>query len=219
VAAQGPRCSEHDFLREPPTDAGLAWHAIETELPGMNPDVHLREYGLLRELLRRLLVAELESSRGTGRTSRLGCGAGAALDSLLAAHRVDRRGRCRLCRGRGWWGRRRVCLVFLKAHYWLRHSPGLLPAPLARELGIELLPLLFAAEPKKTPMRSGTTADPCGDPSLTPAVPHPVPPRGLPEAGWPDPDHGPSADPSPGPGVAGLLTGGLPWPCRAGVAR
>jgi hypothetical protein len=212
----------------------MTWQAIETELPGMNPDVHLREYGLLRELLRRFLVAELESSRGTGRTSRLGCGAGAALDSLLAAHRVDRRGRCRLCRGRGWWGRRRVCLVFLKAHYWLRHCPGLLPAPLARELGIELLPLLFAADPQKTPVRSGTTADPCGDPSLTPAVPHPVSPRGFPEVGWPDPDHGgagvhlpdsprprrgPSADPSPGPGVALLPTGGLPWPHRAGVAR
>jgi hypothetical protein len=200
----------------------------------MNPDVHLREYGLLRELLRRFLVVELESSRGTGRASRLGCGAGAALDSLLAAHRVDRRGRCRLCRGRGWWGRRRVCLVFLKAHYWLRHCPGPLPAPLARELGIELLPLLSAADPQKIPVRSGITADLCGDPSLTPAVPHLVPPRGFPEVGWPDPDHGgagvhlpdsprprrgPSADPSPGPGVALLLTGGLPWPHRAGVAR
>ena len=196
--------------------------------PGMNPDRHRSAHGRLREMLRQFMVAELESSRGTGGIGRVSCGAAAALDSLLAAHSVDARGRCRLCRGRRWWGRRRrVCMVFQKAHYWLRHPPGALPAPMAGELGIGLLPLPFVADLQKTPVRSGTIADPSGDPSLTPTVPHPLAPRGLPEAGWSDPDHGgvgvqfpnsprlrrgPSDNPSPGPGVALLLTGGVRWP-------
>lgn len=106
----------------------------------MNPDLHRSEHGLLRDLLRRFLVADLTSSRGTSGISQMGCGAAAALESLLAAHRVDRRGRCQICRGCGWWGRRRVCMVFQKAHYWLRQSPDSLPDHLASVLGIDLLP-------------------------------------------------------------------------------
>ncbi|MGH3692674.1 MAG: hypothetical protein ACRDRX_01490 [Pseudonocardiaceae bacterium] len=45
---------------------------------------------------------------------------GVALDSLLAAHPVDRRGRCRSCRRPRFWRRRRACMVFQQAHYWLR---------------------------------------------------------------------------------------------------
>jgi hypothetical protein len=152
------------------------------------------------------------------------CGAAAALDSLLAAHPVDARGRGRLCRGRGWLGRRRrVCMVFRKAHYWLRHPLGALPAQLARELGIDLLPLPSAADPQNIPVRTGTTVDP----SLTPAVPHPLASREFQEAGWSDPGHGgvgvqfpnsprlrrgPSDNPSPGPGVALLFPDGVTWP-------
>jgi hypothetical protein len=191
----------------------------------MNPDLHQIEHGLLRELLRRFLVAELESARGTGGIRRVGSGAATALDSLLAAHSVDRRVKCRLCRGPGWLERRRrVCLVFLTAHYWLRHPPGQLAAQLAREAGIGLLPGPYVADPQIIQMQAGITADPSGDPSLTPAVPRPLALRRIPEAGWSDPDHGgagepspdspqsrrgPSASPSPGPGVAVLLTGGV----------
>lgn len=145
-----------------------------TGRPGMNPDLHQIEHGLLRELLRRFLVAELGCSHGGG-IRQVGCGASAALDSLLAAHPVDRRGRCRLCRGRGWLGRRRrVCMVFRKAHYWLRQPPGQL---LASEWWIDLLPPPSAADPQLTQVLSGIAADSSGDPTQ----PRPSRSRFLPE--------------------------------------
>lgn len=194
----------------------------------MSPTVHQTSHVLLSERLRGFLVTGSGSSRSASECGGVGAGAGAALYSLLAAHPVDRRGRCRLCRGPGWLGRRRrVCLVFLKAHYWLGQLPGQLPAQLARELGTDLSPLPFAADSQIPQVQAGITADPCGDPSRTPAVPRPLPLRRFAEAGWPDPDHGgtgerspaspqsrrgPSANPLPGHGVAVLLTGGVTWP-------
>ena len=191
----------------------------------MNPDRHRSEHGLLRELLRRFL-AELESSGDPGGISGVSCGAAAALDSLLAAHPVDARGRCRLCRRRGWLARRRrVCMVFQKTHYWLRQRSGQLPAQLGDQWGIDLRPP--SADRRITQMLSGITADPSGDPSRTPAVPLPLPARPFLDAGRLDPDHGgagvhlpdgpwprrgPVDNPLPGPGPAVLLTGSVPWP-------
>ncbi|HEY6422165.1 MAG TPA: hypothetical protein VIY28_02730 [Pseudonocardiaceae bacterium] len=105
------------------------------------------EHGLLREMLRRFLLAKVESSRGDG-----GCGrAGAALDSLLAAHPVDQQGRCSSCRGPGWLGRRpRVCMVFRQAHYWLRQPTPWVLARLAAEWGLEVAAPLGLADPDAT---------------------------------------------------------------------
>lgn len=75
----------------------------------------------------------------------LGWRTGVALDSLLAAHPVDRRGRCRSCHSPGLWRRRRVCLVFQQAHYWLRQPIDQLPGHLAGKPGVtvsdSLLPI------------------------------------------------------------------------------
>ncbi|MGH3801431.1 MAG: hypothetical protein ACRDTD_15110, partial [Pseudonocardiaceae bacterium] len=112
---------------------------VKVPAPGRNQNVHQTEHGLLREMLRRFLMAEVQSSRGAGRCGRVGCGAVAALDSLLAAHRLDRRGRCRSCQRRGWLGRRRrVCLIFLAARYWLRQPAERVQTHLASELGVDL---------------------------------------------------------------------------------
>jgi hypothetical protein len=51
--------------------------------------------------------------------------ASAALEQLLVSHPVDQQGRCEGCRNPGtWFGfRRRFCLVYLTAQYWLRQVP------------------------------------------------------------------------------------------------
>ncbi len=98
-------------------------------------DAYQTEHSQLRELLRKFLVAEAESPRDAGGCGQVGCGAVAALESLLAAHPVDRRGRCRSCRGPGWPGRRRqVCMVYRKAHFWLRQLTEVMLSHLVREV-------------------------------------------------------------------------------------
>jgi hypothetical protein len=109
-----------------------------------NKNVQQTEHGLLRETLRRFLIAEVQSSPDVARCGPMACGAVAALDALLAAHPLDRRGRCRSCQRRGWLvRRRRVCLVFLEARYWLRQSTERVQAHLISELSVDLpvLPL------------------------------------------------------------------------------
>jgi hypothetical protein len=49
------------------------------------------EHSLLRELLRKFLVAEVESSRDTGGCGQVVCGAVAALDSLVGFKNPVRR--------------------------------------------------------------------------------------------------------------------------------
>lgn len=121
---------------------------------GTSPTIYQVEYGLLREMLRNLLAAEVESSRSTGRPGRVACGAGAALDSLLAAHPVDKRGRCRSCRRPGWLARRRrKCLIFQKTHYWLRAPAYRVQAHLDSELG--MVAPASAAEPQVTRVPPG----------------------------------------------------------------
>ena len=118
------------------------------------------EHELLREMLRRFLVAEMQSSRGAGQCGRVVCGAVAALDSLLAAHPVDRRGRCRSCQCPGWPGRRpRMCLVYVEAHYWLRQPTHRVQAHLSGELGVDIPPLPDAADPGATEVLSRVEPD------------------------------------------------------------
>jgi hypothetical protein len=159
----------------------------------MSPPVHQTEHGLLCEVLRGFLIGTVVSSRGADGCGRAGYGAGAALYSLLAAHPVDGRGRCRSCRGRRWWGRRRqVCLVFLTAHYWLRQPSHIVQAHLVAELGIDGATPRGAADPEATEV-PGWVEPHCGDsraePCQTPAVLSPLSP-GPRGAGRLDLDHG-----------------------------
>ena len=103
----------------------------------MRTTVYQIEHEALREVLRGFLVAKVESSRDTGEGGQVEFGAVAALDSLLAAHPVNRRGQCRSCQRPGWLGRRRVCLVYVQAHYWLRQPAHRVQAHLAGELGMD----------------------------------------------------------------------------------
>lgn len=103
----------------------------------MRPTVYQIEHEALREVVRGFLMAKVESSRDTGEGGQVEFGAVAALDSLLAAHPVNRRGQCRSCQRPGWLGRRRVCLVYAQAHYWLRQPAHRVQAHLAGEWGAE----------------------------------------------------------------------------------
>lgn len=122
----------------------------------MNPTRYQTEHDLLREMLRRFLVATAQSPRGVAGCDQVVYGAVAALDSLLAAHPVDRRGRCWSCRHSGWLGRRpAVCVVFLKAHYWLRQRAHRVQAHLVSELGVDVAAPSGASDPEATEMLTG----------------------------------------------------------------
>jgi len=194
--------------------------------PRMGRSVHQTSHAVMCAQLQQVLGDAVESGTDTaGRIGSVACRATAGLYALLINHPIDRRGRCRLCWDRGCWGRRRVCLVFRKAHYWLHQPSGQLPAHLASELKNDLLPP--PVDRQITQMLSGITDDPSGDPTRTPAVPLPLAPRTLLGAGQLDPDHGgagvhlpdgpwprrgPVGNPLPGPGLAVLLAGGVRWP-------
>jgi hypothetical protein len=110
-------------------------------------------HGLLLAVLRDVLLDVVGSAHGLHGIGKVGFGACAGLSALLAAHPVDGRGRCWSCRGPGWPGRRpRVCMVYRKAHYWLRQSTHLLQAHLASELGVDVAAPPSAANPKTTEM-------------------------------------------------------------------
>ncbi|HSL08652.1 MAG TPA: hypothetical protein VK887_11875 [Pseudonocardiaceae bacterium] len=160
----------------------------------MSPNAYQSEHDQLREMLRRFLVAEVQSPRGCG---QVGCGAGAALDSLLAAHPVDQRGRCRSCRHSGLL-RRGVCRVYVKAHYWLRQPTDRMQAHLAAELGVDVPAPPGVADPEATEVLPRVADDPPTDPLQTPAVP----PSPIPPAGQSDPDHGGAGDGPRAPGLA-----------------
>lgn len=98
----------------------------------MSSNVHQTSYELLRETLRDALAAAAGSGRGgIGSTT---CRASAALYALLGEHPVDRRGRCRCCRGP--WALRwcRVCRVLVAARFYLYQPEDLLLRLLASEL-------------------------------------------------------------------------------------
>lgn len=140
----------------------------------MSPNTFQTEHDLLRKVLRRYLVARVQSPCGAGGLDQMVYGAVAALDSLLAAHSVDGRGRCWSCRGPGWLGcRPRVCVVFRKARYWLRQPTHRVQAHLAAELGVDLMAPPGAADPEATEVRPVIAGDPPTDPVQTPAVPSP----------------------------------------------
>ncbi len=125
--------------------------------------------------------------------------ASAVLYLLLLAHPIDRRGRCRACRGSGATIglRRRACRIHLTALDWLlRHPDAALLSQLTHELGTITTPST-AANPTDRPGPTVTARCHPSDPSRTPAVPPPLPPRKHPRAGRPAPL---------------VITGGIPWP-------
>lgn len=115
--------------------------------------------------------------------------ASALLYLLLLQHPVDEHGRCRSCPGVMTGLRPRPCRIHLKASDWLLHHPddALLLSHLARELGASRVPPGSAAGRRQWP---GLIVRTRTDPSQTPAVPFPLPPRDIREAGRPDPTHG-----------------------------
>lgn len=167
------------------------FRAIAARRTGMSPNAYQAEHDLLREVLRRCLVAKVQSPRGAEGLDPMVYGAVAALDSLLAAHSVDGRGRCWSCRSPGWLGRRRrMCVVFRKARYWLRQPTHRVQAHLAAELGVDLTAPPGAADPEAIEVLPVIADNPPTDPWQTPAVPSPLAPRGPRREGPPDRDHG-----------------------------
>jgi hypothetical protein len=163
----------------------------------MSPNAYQTEHDQLRAVLRRFLVAEVQSSRDALGCGQVGCGAGAALDSLLAVHPVDRRGRCRSCRRRRLLGRG-VCLVYVKAHYWLRQPTDRIQTHLATELGVDVPAPPGVVDPEATEVLPRVADDPPADSLPTPAVPSaPIPP-----AEQSDPGHGGAGDDPRAPGLA-----------------
>lgn len=88
------------------------------------PSAHQTSHSLLRQALLDTLLAAVESRGGGRGVSSVQCRTGAALYALLGEHSIDRRGRCRRCRGpRPLLGRgRRVCRVLVAARFYL-HQP------------------------------------------------------------------------------------------------
>ena len=191
------------------------------------PSAHQASYGWLCDTLHGVARAE---AFGPG-IGAIGCRASAALNALLAAHPVDRRGRCRSCRRPGaLFGRgRRTCLSYWTANYWLLQPVEALRFRLDPELQVHV----DASSPSHTGDRDSTDVLSAIEPDLgvslqTPVVPPPLPPRRCPRAGRPDADHGgtgvysdnsprsrrvPCRNPVTGPVALGrsvLLTGDMP---------
>lgn len=106
---------------------------IKTAKPG--PSVYQTTYALLCDTVRGLLRDAVESRHG-GWIGSLEYRATGALYTLLAAHTVDRWGRCRSCRRRGILvgHRSRRCRVYIEANYWLHYPEQMLRRDLADEL-------------------------------------------------------------------------------------
>jgi hypothetical protein len=171
--------------------------------------------------------------------------ASAVLYLLLLDHPIDRRGRCRSCRRSGTMIglRRRPCRVLARASYWLLHQPDdTLLSRLANEVIADSaaspgarsspdrsdLTVTAPIDPSDTDVLPKATDDPRPDPSQTPAVPLPLPPREFRRAGRPEPHHGgtgehlpdglrshrvlPDGHPPSRPDGSLMITGGMSWP-------
>ena len=168
--------------------------SLTTEATASAPSAHQVSYGWLCEVLRGAVQAEAASGPGIG---TIECRATAALNALLAAHPVDRRGRCRSCRRPGaLWGRgRRTCLIYWTVHYWLFQPVEALRFRLNPELQVHMVAPLPANAvdedvTEALPRSSRHLAEPRTEPFQTPAVPPPLPPRRVPQGGTAGPTHG-----------------------------
>ena len=129
----------------------------------MSPNVHQTSYELLREALRTALAAAVESGCDGGGIGSTPCRTIAALYALLGDHQVDRRGRCRCCRGlRALPGRRsRICRVLVAARFYLYQPEDMLLRLVASELHQHATPPLTAeAEPEPDRVPGAIFGDP-----------------------------------------------------------
>jgi hypothetical protein len=170
-----------------------------TETTPSVPSAHQTSYGWLRDMLRGAERAEVTSGPGIG---TMGYRATAALNALLAAHPVDQRGRCRSCRRPGaLWGRgRRTCLIYWTTRYWLLQPLEALRLRLDPELPVHV----DAPSPSHTvdrdvidalPRRAPDSEGPPGEPTQSPVVSPPLPPRRFTRVGQPDPEPGRATPP------------------------
>lgn len=165
----------------------------------MSVNTYQTSYHLLREGLRAALVDAVHSAHTGEGIGAVPCRAGATLELLLAAHRVDRRGRCRSCRRPGWLGRRRrICMVYEQAHFWLHQPFEVVLRHLAAELHVTP-PSLDETDDETDPQATDVLPRISSDPSTgrlpTPAV---TPsPSDFPREWRSDPDHGGVGEPCP----------------------
>ena len=136
----------------------------------MSPNVHHTSHELLRETLRDALTAAVESGCDDGGIGSTPCRTISALYALLGDHQVDRRGRCRCCRGlRALPGRRgRICRVLVAARFYLYQPEDMLLRLLASELHQHATPP-FTAEAEPEPDRAPGAI--FGDPDPTDVLP------------------------------------------------
>ncbi len=135
----------------------------------MSSNAHQTSYELLREALHRALAAAVGSGCDGGMGSTP-CRAIAALYALLGDHQVDRRGRCRCCRGlRALPGRRRrVCRILIAARFYLYQPEDMLLRLLASELHQHATPPPTADAAPKPDRAPGAIL---GDPDATDVLP------------------------------------------------
>jgi hypothetical protein len=110
---------------------------MSAKTDGVSQSAHQTIHDHLRRMLRGAVQAAMRS-QVKGAVGSMGCRASAALDALLAAHPVDRVGRCRSCRRPGalLGRRRRRCLIYLIVRYWLRQPDEVLRSHLASETSL-----------------------------------------------------------------------------------
>ena len=130
--------------------------------------MHHTSYELLREALRSALMAAVGSGCDGGGIGSTPCRTIAALYALLGDHQVDRRGRCRCCRGLRALPRRRVCRVLVAARFYLYQPEDMLLRLLASELHQHATPP-FTAEAEPEPDRAPGAI--FGDPDPTDVLP------------------------------------------------
>lgn len=104
----------------------------------MSLSVHEASYDLMLERLRGALLAAVAWERGALGTIQYR--ASVALYVLLDDHSIDRRGRCRSCRGQATLvgRRRRFCRVYLSARFYLYQADDVLLRCLTDELDVDV---------------------------------------------------------------------------------
>lgn len=127
----------------------------------MSLGVYEAKHKVLREALRGVVLAAVDSGNGADGIGSIQSRASSALYALLCDHEIDRRGRCRCCRGRGAVvARRRTCRVFVAACFYLHQPDHVLLSHLASELQQANQAPGGVADPHTTHERPRVAAEP-----------------------------------------------------------
>lgn len=118
----------------------MAIAAVTSSSPTVDQTSHRLVCDTLHGVLRQF--AEARPGAGEEIGSML-CRVSAVVYTLLLDHPIDRRGRCRSCRGPGplIGLRRRPCRIYLRASYWLLRQPdeAILRSHLGDDLGLRTM--------------------------------------------------------------------------------